>query len=326
MMRAARLFTWTLLLAPTLVQSGSAQNVANDYPNRTIKMVVPIPPGVTGDVLPRIIAEELATRWGQPVIVENRPGAALNLAAEVVAKSPPDGYTLLATPQGPLVISQSFFPKLRFDPSAFVPIAIYAIVPYVLVVNPKVPVSNLRELVGYAKTNPGKINYASSGIGSSLHLTVEMLMGVADIRLVHIPYQGVAPALTDLLSGQVDMMVDNLGNSLPLIRDGRLKAIAVASEARIPELPDVPAIAEVFPGFYSAGWYAIAAPPHTPREIVSKLSRTIAEIAKSPVVAKRFQSLSHSPATMTPDEMSKFLREERDRWRKVITAGGIKPN
>jgi tripartite-type tricarboxylate transporter receptor subunit TctC len=155
-----------------------------EYPNRAIRFVVPIPPGVVADTLPRILAEKLSARWGQPVIIENRPGAALNLGAEVVAKAPPDGYTLLATPQGPLVISQSFFPKLGFDPGAFVPVSIYAELPYLLVVNPKVAASTLQELIAYAKANPGKINYASSGTGSSLHLTIEML--------AHVPYQGAA--------------------------------------------------------------------------------------------------------------------------------------
>lgn len=316
----------TLLTVSCVVHAPSTTLAQGDYPSRTIKFVVPIPPGVTGDVLPRIVAEKLAARWSHPVIVENRPGAALNLAAEMVAKSPPDGYTLLATPQGPLVVSQSFFPKLRFDPAAFVPVTVYAIVPYVLVANPKLPLSNLQEFIAYARANPGKINYGSSGIGSALHLTVEMLMGAAGIRLVHVPYQGVAPALTDLLSGQIDVMVDNLGNSLPLINDGRLRALGVASETRIPELPDVPAIAEQFPGFRSTGWYAVVAPPNTPPEIARKLSHVINDIAASPDVAKRFRSLSHHPATMTPDEMRRFLREETERWRRVIAAGGIKPN
>jgi tripartite-type tricarboxylate transporter receptor subunit TctC len=317
--------TVAILLAFVCLTSGAG--LAQDqYPSRMIKMVVPIPPGVTGDVLPRIVAEKLTTRWGHPVIVENRPGAGLNLGAELVATSAPDGYTLLATPAGPLVVSQSFFPKLRFDPSAFVPVTVYAAVPYVLVINSKLPISNLKEFIAYAKANPGKINYASSGIGSALHLTVEMLMRAASIHLVHIPYQGVAPALTDLLSGQVDMMVDNLGNSLPLVKDGRLRALGVASEARISELPDVPAIAEQFPGFYSTAWLGVVAPPKTPTDIAWKLSRAIADIATSPDVAKRFRALSHSPVTMTPDEMRLFLRGEIDRWRGVITAGGIKPN
>ena len=223
--------------------------VAQDgYPSRTIKLVVPLPPGPTADILPRILADKLAARWGQPVIIENRPGAANNIGAELVAKAEPDGYTLLATPPGPLVISQSFYPKLGFDPGAFVPVSIFAAQPFVLLVNPKVPASTLQELIAFAKANPGKINFASGGTGSSPHLTGEMLRIAADIRIVYVPYPGLGPAMTDLLAGRADMMIDNLGNALPHIRSGKLKALGVASETRIPELPDVPAIAEVFPG------------------------------------------------------------------------------
>jgi len=326
MMRATRLFAWTLLLAPALIHSGSAQNAANEYPNRTIKMVVPIPPGVTADVFPRIVAEKLTTRWGQPVIIENRPGAGLMLGAEMVAKAPPDGYTLLATPAGPLVITQSFFPKLRYDPRAFVPVSIYATLPYLLVAHPKVPVSTLQEFIAYAKANPGKVNYGSSGVGSALHLTMEMLAGAAGLWLVHVPYTGAAPALNDLLAGHIDLMIDNLGNSLPLVRDGKLKALAIASPPRIPELPDVPAIAELLPGFYSSGWFGIVAPPHTPRPIADKLSSAIAETVKLPDVAKRYRELAVQPAGMTPDEMSQHVRKETERWRQVISTSGIKPN
>jgi tripartite-type tricarboxylate transporter receptor subunit TctC len=297
-----------------------------EYPNRAIRFVVPIPPGVVADTLPRILAEKLSARWGQPVIIENRPGAALNLGAEVVAKAPPDGYTLLATPQGPLVISQSFFPKLGFDPGAFVPVSIYAELPYLLVANPKVAASTLEELIAYARANPGKINYASSGTGSSLHLTIEMLAGTAGIRLVHVPYQGAAPALNDVLAGHVEMMVDNLGNSLPLVRQGRLKVLAVTGATRLPELPDVPAVAELFPGFYSTGWYAVVAPPRTPEAIASKLSLAIAEILQLPEVARRFRDLAITPTGTTPAETAAFLRQEADRWRQVIVSGGIKPD
>jgi tripartite-type tricarboxylate transporter receptor subunit TctC len=322
-MRVEKLIVWTLLLATAPIAGGGAATAQNDYPNRTIKMVVPIPPGVTADLMPRVIADKLAARWGHPVIIENRPGAGLNLAAEVVAKSPADGYTLLATPQGPLVMSQSLFPKLRFDPAAFVPVSIYAEQPYLLVANPKVPASTLREFIAYAKANPGKINSAG-GTGTALHLTAEMLAAAAGIRIVHVPYQGAAPAMTDLLAGHVDIMIDNLGNSLPHIREGKLKVFGVASEARIPELPDVPAIAELFPGFYSVGWYAVVAPPKTPAAIALKLSQAIAETVKSPDVAKRFRDLAITPTGMTPDEMTVFLRQETERWRRVITDRGIK--
>ena len=300
--------------------------VAQDnFPTRTIKFVVPLPPGPTADVLPRILADKLAARWGQPVIVENRPGAANNIGAELVAKAEPDGYTLLATPPGPLVISQSFYPKLGFDPSAFVPISIFAAQPFVLVVNPRVPVSTLQELIAFAKANPEKINFASGGTGSSPHLTGEMFRIAAGIHILYVPYPGLGPAMTDLLAGRTDMMIDNLGNTLPHIQSGKLKALGVASETRIPELPDVPAIAEVFPGFYSSSWFAVVAPPKTPSNIADRLSHGIVETLRLPDVAKRFRDLSVTPVGTSPAETAAFLKRDAERWRDVIVSGGIKP-
>jgi tripartite-type tricarboxylate transporter receptor subunit TctC len=302
----------------TLAQDG--------YPSRPIKIVVPLPPGPTADVLPRILADRLSARWGQPVIVENRPGAANNLGAELVAKAEPDGYTLLATPQGPLVISQSFYPKLGFDPSAFVPISVFAAQPVVLVINSNVPASTLADLVAYAKANPGKLNFASAGTGSSPHLTAEMLRMAAGIEIVHVPYTGQGPAMLDLLAGRIDLMMDNLGNTLPHVRSGKLKALGVASEARIPELPDVPAIAETFPGFYSTSWFAMVAPPKTPTAIAGKLSEAIADVLRSPDVAHKFRELSSTPVGSSPAEAAAFFKKEAERWRNVIVSGGIKPD
>jgi tripartite-type tricarboxylate transporter receptor subunit TctC len=321
---ARRIVMLMAIATLTLVSIASA-TAQDDYPNRPIKMVVPLPPGPTADAMPRIIAGKLAARWGHPVIVENRPGAAGNLAAEAVARATPDGYTLFATTPNPLVISQSFYSKLGFDPSAFVPVTVYAMQPYVLVVNPKVPALTLHELIEFAKANPDKLNYASAGTGSALHLTIEMLKAAAGIRLVHVPYQGVAPATVDLLAGRVDLMIDNLGNSLPLVREGKLRALGVASKDRIPELPDVPAIAEAFPGFFSIGWYAVVAPPKTPSGIANKLSQAIAETLKLPDVAKRFRDLSILPTGTSPAETAAFLKKETERWRKVIALAGIKP-
>jgi tripartite-type tricarboxylate transporter receptor subunit TctC len=184
----------------------------------------------------------------------------------------------------------------------------------------------LREFIAYAKANPGKVNYGSSGVGSTLHLTMEMLAGAAGLRLVHVPYTGAAPALNDLLAGHIDLMIDNLGNSLPLVREGKLRPLAIASPPRIPELPDVPAIAELFPGFYSSGWFGVVAPPNTPRPIADKLSQAIADVVKLPDVARRYSELAVQPAGMTPAQMSKFVREESERWGQVIAKSGIKPH
>jgi len=312
-----------LLLAAAPIAPAVAQT---SYPSRTVKIVVPIPPGAALDLLPRLLAEKLTARWRQSVIIENRPGAAQNLGAELVAKAEPDGYTLLASPPNPLVISQTFYPKLNFDPGAFAPISIYATQPFLLVVNPKVPANTLAELIAYAKANPGKLNFASPGTGTAPHLTGEMLWLAAAIKVVHVPYAGLGPAMTDLIAGHVDVMVDNLGNSLPLIRGGKLKALAVANEKRIPELPDVPAIAELYPGFYSASWFAMVAPPKTAPDIAAKVSQAIAETLKLPEVAQRFTDLAITPLGTSPAETAAFLKRETDRWREVIVKGGIKPD
>jgi tripartite-type tricarboxylate transporter receptor subunit TctC len=309
-----------LLLAATLSAAAQA-----DFPNRPIKIIVPLPPGATADTLPRIIGEKLTARWGQPVIIENRPGAAQNLGAEAVARAEPDGYTLLATPQGPLTVSPSMFAKLSFDATAFVPVTVIAQLPYVLVAHPKAPFSTLNEMIAFAKANPDKLNYGSPGSGSSTHLSMEWLKTLADIRLTHVPYKGAAPALTDLLAGHIEMMFDNLGNPLQFIRDGRLRALAVASATRIPELPEVPAIAETFPGFVSTSWFAIVAPPRTPPEIATKLQVAVADILHMPDVAHRLQQLPAKPVGSTPAETAALIKEETARWRKIIEAAGIKP-
>lgn len=301
----------------------SSIDAQSSFPNRTVKIVVPAPPGANLDTIPRIIADKLSTQWGHPVIIEHRPGAAQNLGAEVVARSEPDGYTLLATPQGPLVISQHFFTKLGFDPEAFTPVSIIASQPLVLVAHPKFRASSLKDLALAAKN--GKVTFASAGTGSSPHLAGEMLKLAAKIDFVHVPYKGLAPAMTDLLGGHVDMMFDNLTNALPQVRDGKVKALAVAGQSRIPELPDVPAIAELYPGFYATSWFAIVAPPKTPPEIATKISQAIAATLKLPDVIERYQALASTPVGSSPAETAEFLKKESERWRQVITAAGIKP-
>ena len=296
----------------------------NHYPSRPIKIVVPLPAGGTADTVPRLIAEKLAVKWGQPVVVENRPGAANNIGAEAVARSEPDGYTLLAAPPAALVINQFLYSKLPFDPSAFVPVTVIAATPNILVVHPKVPVSTLQELIGYARLNPNKLNYASAGSGSTPNLTVEWLKFQAGIQIVHVPYKGLAPALTDLLAGEVDMMFDNLGNTLQHIKRGKLKALSVGSEKRVAELPDVPTMAEMYPGFVSIAWFAVVAPPKTPHEIAAKLSAAITEALKLPDVMKKLQDLSAMPVGGTPEDTATFMRKEADRWRKVIQLIGAK--
>jgi tripartite-type tricarboxylate transporter receptor subunit TctC len=290
--RGLRIGQW-VIPALLLATSGAPASPLEDYPNHTIKIVVPLPPGVFADALPRIIADKLSSRWSQPVVIENRSGFASNLGAEFVARAEPDGYSLLATPQGPLVV------------------------------NPQVQASTFQELVALARANPDKITFASAGIGSPPHLTAEMLMAAAGVRMVHVPYKGLAPAMTDLLAGHVDVMFDNLANVLPQIKSGTLRALAVSDKARIPELPDLPAIAETYPGFYSAGWYAVVAPPKTPLAIAKTLSAAIAETLKLPDVAKKLADFSARPVGSSPEETGTFLKQESERWRQVIVSAGI---
>ena len=248
------------LLAATLTFEGPAR--ADGYPDRAVKIIVPFPAGGTADLLPRAIADWLSRRWGQPVVIENRTGAAGNIGAEQAYRSNPDGYTLLSSPPPPLVINQNLYPNLAFDPLKFEPIVVMAQVPNALIVNPNnVKSSSLSELIEYLKKNPDKVTAATQGNGTTSHLTSELFQLMTKVKLRHIPYRGSAPALQGLLAGDVDLMFDNLGVSLPLVASGQLKLLAVGSAQRLPALPDVPTIAETLPGFEAVAWYGIVAPP-----------------------------------------------------------------
>jgi tripartite-type tricarboxylate transporter receptor subunit TctC len=322
--RARMLMLGCLLMATAVSPSPPVLAAgADDYPNRPVKIVVPVPPGPILDVLPRIVAEKLSLKWGRPVIIENRPGAAQNLGAEVVAKAKPDGYTLLATPPGPLVSSQHLFSKLGFDPSEFVPVTVLVKVLPVLVVNPKVPAANIQEFIAYAKANPGKITLGSPGVGSTPHLAGLQLMRAADVHFVHVPYQGMAPAMNDLIAGHIDAMIDNLGNVWPQVKEGKLKLLAVTTESRLPQVPDVPAVSEALPGYDHTDWFAFAAPPKTPGEVATKLSTAIAETLKLPDVAKRLDDYVVVPVGSSPAETAALIKRESERWRRVIEAAGI---
>ena len=314
------------LAAAALLLAGPVSVTAQrDYPSRTIKIVVPAPPGSNLDTVPRNHCRQARGALGSPG--DHREQARRRAKPRGGGGREIGAGRLHAAchAAGPLVISQHFFPKLGFDPTAFVPVSIVASQPLVLVAHPKLPVSNLKELVASAKASPKRISFASAGIGSSPHLTGEMLKSAAGIDFVHVPYKGLAPAMTDLIAGHVDIMFNNLSNALPQIKDGNLKALGVASDRRIPELPDLPAVAEMFPGFYSTSWFAVVAPPKTPASIAAKLSEAIAEILRQPDVIERFRALSSTPVGTSPVETAAFLRKESERWRQVIVAASIKP-
>jgi tripartite-type tricarboxylate transporter receptor subunit TctC len=298
---------------------------AQDYPTRTVKIVVPFPAGGTADVMPRVVGDWLARKWRQSVVIENKTGAGGNIGAESVAKAEPDGYTLLSAPPPPLVINHNLYPKLGFDPLKFVPIVIMGRVPNALVVNPnKVAAKTVPEFIAYAQANPGKITSATQGNGTTSHLTSEMFQMMAKVKFQHVPYRGSAPALNDLVAGNVDMMFDNLGVSLALVRAGKLKLIAVASPKRMASLPEVPTVAETLPGFESAAWFAIVAPPNTPAAIVNKINADVNEALRDPEIQKRMAGLSAEPIGGTTQATAAYFQSEVERWKNVIKAANIK--
>ncbi len=290
-----------------------------------MKIVVPFPAGGTADAVPRIVGDWLSRKWGQAVVIENRTGAAGNIGAEAVYRSPPDGYTLLSAPPPPLVINQNLYPKLGYDPTKFEPIIVMAQVPNALIVNPNtIKASSLPELIEYLRANPGKVTSATQGNGTTSHLTSELFQLMAKVTLRNVPYRGSAPALQGLLAGDVDLMFDNLGVSLPLVEAGKLKLLAVASVTRMPSLPNVPAIAELLPGFEAVAWYGIVAPPNTPKAIIDKINADANEALRQPEVQGHLKKLSAEIFGGSVEKTSKYMREEVDRWDNVIKAADIK--
>jgi len=298
--------------------------LAGDYPDRAVKIIVPFPAGGTADAVPRIVADWLSRKWSQPVVIENRTGAAGNIGSEAVYRSAPDGYTLLSSPPPPLVINQNLYPKLGFDPTKFEPVIVMAQVPNALIVNPNnVKASNLAEFIEYLRNNPDKTTDATQGNGTTSHLTSELFQLMAKVKLRHIPYRGSAPALQGLLAGDVDVMFDNLGVSLPLVQAGQLKLLAVASPRRLPALPDVPTIAETLGGFEAVAWYGIVAPPGTPKNIADKINADVNEVLRQPEVQEQLRKLSAEVFGGSIDKTSGYMREEVNRWAAVIKSANI---
>jgi len=298
---------------------------AQDYPRRAVKVIVPFPAGGTADVMPRAVFDVVSRKWGQPVVIENKAGAGGNIGAEAAFHAEPDGYTLLSSPAPPFVINQNLYRRLGYDPMAFAPVSVMGIVPTGLVVSPgKVSAATVADLIVYARAHPGEISSATQGNGTTSHLTSAMFQLMAKVQFVHVPYRGTAPALQGLLAGDCDIMFDNLGVSLALVRGGQLRLLGVATERRMAALPEVPTIAETLPGFASAAWFAVAAPPQTPRDIVNKISADIAAAIRSPEVRNRFADLSAEPVGSDPEAMARFMREEMARWHAVIKAADVK--
>jgi tripartite-type tricarboxylate transporter receptor subunit TctC len=315
--------TLASLLVVSALIAGSAR--AGDYPDRPVKIVVPFSAGGTADAVPRLIGDWLSRKWGQGVVIENRTGAGGNIGAEFAYRSVPDGYTLFSSPPGPLAINQNLYPNLGFDPMKFEPIAVMAHVPNALIINPKnVKASSVAELIEYMRKNPEKVTAATQGNGTTSHLTAELFQLMANVKMRFIPYRGSAPALQGLLAGDVDLMFDNLGVSLPLVQAGNLKLLAVASSQRLQYLPEVPTIAETLPGFEAVAWYAIMAPPGTPNNITEKINADVNEALRQPEIQDRLRNLSAEPFGGSAEKTRKYMQDEVQRWGSVIKAADVR--
>ncbi|MDB5905773.1 MAG: protein bugT-like protein [Betaproteobacteria bacterium] len=310
----------------TFLLTNSMAIHAQTYPTKPLRMVVPFPPGGTSDFLGRVAAQKLGEALGQQVIVDNRPGAGGNIGTELVAKSPPDGYTLLTDPGSTLTINPSLFAKLPFDPlKDFAPVTILAAVPNLLVVHPSLPVRNVKELIALAKAKPGQLNYASSGAGQSTHLSMELFKSMAHVNMIHVAYKGSSPAITDLLGGHVLLMFDNMPSALPHAKAGKLRGIAVSTARRSPVMPDVPTVAESgLPGFEVSVWFAVLAPAATPREIVERLNGILVKALQSPDVRERLSSQGAEPIGDTPADFTAVMKRDLAKWAKVVKDANIK--
>jgi tripartite-type tricarboxylate transporter receptor subunit TctC len=304
---------------------------AQTWPSKPVRIIVPFPPGGTTDIVARSIGVELQRMWQHAVVIENRPGAGGNIGADLVAKAAPDGYTLLMGTVGTHAINKALFEqngaKMPFDPAKdFVPITLAAGVPNVMVINPKLPVNTVAEFIAYAKARPGQLNMASSGNGTSIHLTGELFKTVTGTYMVHFPYRGSAPAVTDLITGNMNVMFDNLPSALPHIKSGRLKALAVTSTSPSPALPGIPTIEQAanLKDFDASSWFGLFAPAGTPRAIVDKIQADVAKALAVPEVRERFLAQGAEPGGNTPDEFAAFVKAESDKWARVVKFSNAK--
>ena len=305
-----------LLAAPCFAQT--------PYPSKQVRIVVPFPAGGSADVLCRIAGEKLSAAWGQPVIVDNRAGAGGNVGAEIVYRAEPDGYTLLCSPPPPLAINHNLYKTLPYDWTKFVPIGVLALVPNVITARIDLPANTLKELIAYAKANPGKVTYASQGNGSTSHLSAQMLATMAGIELVHVPYKGEGPALVDLTAGRIDIFIGNISAALRFEKAKQAKFLGLASRTRSPVAPDVPTTAELgLPDLLASAWFALVAPPGTPDAIAQKVNADLAAALRQPEVRTRLLDLDAQPQGGTTAATATFIKEEEARWRAVIKSANV---
>jgi tripartite-type tricarboxylate transporter receptor subunit TctC len=315
----------TIVLALAVAAFNSAaQNTP--YPSRTIKWIVPYPPGGITDTVTRVVTQRMQDAMGQPIVIENKPGANSIVGADLAAKSTADGYTVLTVIAAHAANATLYAGKLPFDPvKSFIPVSLVATAPLIITVSNNFPVKDARELIAYARANPDKISYATSGIGSASHLTTEMFQQTANIKMVHVPYKGTGPGLAALIAGDIQMMVDVPSSMMPHVRAGKIRAIAMFSNARASSAPDVPTLAEGGgPAIDGSTWVMFMTPAGTPREAVNRLSTEVAKVMSAPDLRSRFEQLGIEPLGTHPEQAARFLEEEIAKWAKVITTAGVK--
>ena len=316
----------SLIVTVMAVAPVAAENLAS-YPSATIRIVVPYPAGGTADALPRIIGERLQARWNQSVIIVNRSGAGGNIGAETVALAEPNGYTLLASPPGPLVINEALYKELPFRPSELEPVIVMGSVANVMDVRLGFPAKSARAVLDYIQANPGKVTFASQGVGTTSHLAGILFQKLSNTSMLHVPYSGSAPALQDLMGDRVDLLFDNLASSLPLYKAQKLQIVAVGSLQRLAALEDLPTVVEAgVPGFESGTWFAIVAPAKTPPELLDRLNKAVNEILAEPSLKAKFAELGVQPVGGTRAETEGLITRERQRWGELIRAADIQPN
>jgi tripartite-type tricarboxylate transporter receptor subunit TctC len=320
--RSAIVSTLGMVLAPG---AASAQGAAK-FPDHPIRLIVSTAAGGGVNAFARLVASKMQPLLGQPIAVENKPGAGGSFAADLVYHSAPDGYVLLASQPAPITTNPLLIKGLNYDPTKFEPVAIMSHIPNVLLVRPDFPAKTVQELIAYAKANPGKLNYASQGVGTTSHLTAALFASITHIKLTHVPYKGTGPALNDLIASHIDLFFNELSTSLQLHKTGKARILAVATKQRVPAIPDIPTLAEAgVPGCESDTWNAISAPPKTPSAIITKLNDIANKAMQTPEMLARYQQLNATPGGGTPAQMAAFIKEETERWSKVIRAAGIKP-
>jgi len=316
-----RAFSTLLCVAAALLPSLA---IAQNYPLRPVRTIVPFAPGGGADIVARGILPRLGESMGQQFVIDNRPGGGTLIGAELAARSAPDGYTLFVGITGTMAINPSIYRKLPYDPVRdFAPITMMANGPNVLVVHPSLPARSVKELIALARSRPGQMSYGSSGIGGAPHLAGELFKSMARVDMIHVPYKGAAPATTDLLAGHIQIMFAGMGAALPHIQAGKLRALAVASDARSPALPDAPTIGEFLKGFTAATWFGLFAPAGTPKEVVTLLHREIVRATTREDVRRQLLSLGYEPATLTPDQLGQYVKDEIAKWAGVIKAAAI---